>query len=170
LSEQWVHSGVSSPKVVEWVSLDTNVSGDIEGFDIPSELKSGLDTNAEGMHRRFLSDLGSTSDVYKDHRSFIKELSLTVNGFSEIGEGPISMEELIEDLDGAMVDGELCLNLPLMKENITVQTKDGGGGFNLARLTFSDFPSRGIGPFRLPQGKRVSMAYWEGDLLRMKIE
>ena len=169
MSEQWVHSGVSPPSDMEWVDLGISDGEDLGGVDLPNELIGGLDINAEGMHRRFLSDLNATSDVYKDHQSFINELSLMVDGFPEIDDFSISIEDLSGSLDAKMIGNELCLHLPLMKESITVQTKE-GDGFQLARLPFSEFPNRGIGPFRVPDGKKISMAYWEGDLLRMKID
>ena len=169
MSEQWVHSGASPPSAMEWVDLGISDGEEVVGFDFPSELIGGLDINAEGMHRRFLSDLNATSDVYRDHQSFINELSLIVDSFSEIDNFSISIEDLAESLDAKMIENELCLHLPLMKESITVQTKE-GDGFQLARLAFSEFPNRGIGPFRVPDGKRISMAHWEGDLLRMKVD
>ena len=81
---------------MEWVDLGISDGEEVGGFDFPSELVVGLDTNAEGMHRRFLSDLNATSDVYRDHQIFINELSSMVDSFSEIDNFSISIEDLAE--------------------------------------------------------------------------
>jgi len=154
---------------MEWTSLDVGESDDPKSGHISSEMKMGLDIDAEGMHRRFLDELAANFDVFSKHQNFIGDLASGIGVFSDKEDDVISLEELIEDMNGKMIAGDLCLHLPYYKEVVSVQIRE-SDGFQLVRMVTSDLSMEIFRTFMLPEGKRISSAYWEGDLLRMKIE
>ena len=60
---------------MEWTSIDVESEGDVsEETGGLSDLKVGLDTDAESMHREFMRGLPHLSDVQEMHSSVVSEI------------------------------------------------------------------------------------------------
>ena len=60
---------------MKWTSIDVESDEDIiEEAGGLADLKVGLDTDAESMHREFMRDLPHLSDVQQMHLSVVSEI------------------------------------------------------------------------------------------------
>ena len=78
---------------MEWTSIDVESDKDVrEEFGGLADLKVGLDTDAESMHREFMKGLPHLSDVQEMHSSVVSEiesraLSDEISSLGEFGSG-----------------------------------------------------------------------------------
>ena len=86
------------------VESDKDISDEAGGF---ADLKVGLDTDAESMHREFMRGLPHLSDVQEMHSSVVSEIESRVlrDEISTLG-------EFVSELGGEWLDNEIRIPLP----------------------------------------------------------
>ena len=73
---------------MEWTRVDVQSDAEMGAIGGLADLKVGLDTDAESMHRVFLDELPHLSEVIEMHNSVVSEVESRVIGesISTLGE------------------------------------------------------------------------------------
>ena len=61
--QQWVHASRTTGYCMEWTRVDVQSDEEMGAIGGLADLKVGLDTDAESMHRVFLDELPHLSEV-----------------------------------------------------------------------------------------------------------
>ena len=151
---------------MEWTSIDVesdkNIREEVGGL---ANLKVGLDTDAESMHREFMRGLPHLSDVQEMHSSVVSEIeSRALN--DEIS----SLGEFVSEIGGEWSGNDIRIPLPsVQRDGFFIGTKEDGDA-QLVRIMSSESFGGMIRSFRLPEGMRVEGAKWEGDIVSIRLD
>ena len=151
---------------MEWTTID--VKSD-EGIDMEAgglvDLKVGLDTDAESMHREFMRGLAHLSDVQEMHSSVVSEIetrALNVE-ISPLG-------EFVTEIGGEWSGNDVRIPLPsVQRDGFSIDTREDGDS-QLVRIISPGNLGGMIRSFRLPVGMRIEGAKWEGDIVSIRLE
>jgi len=151
---------------MEWTTID--VKSD-EGIDMEAgglvDLKVGLDTDAESMHREFMRGLAHLSDVQEMHSSVVSEIetrALNVE-ISPLG-------EFVTEIGGEWSGNDVRIPLPsVQRDGFSIDTREDGDS-QLVRIISPGSFGGMIRSFRLPEGMRIEGAKWEGDIVSIRLE
>tara|TARA_B100000686_G_C16759242_1_gene957572 strand:- start:1034 stop:1489 length:456 start_codon:yes stop_codon:yes gene_type:complete len=151
---------------MEWTRV--NVQSDdepIEDWPDFEDMKMGLDTDAESMHESFLKSMPHLSEVQERHVGVVSDiesraLSSTVS----------SLGDFLSEFGGEWSETEIRVPLQAeIREDVVVDTKDEDGD-QLVRIISPERFGGMLRSFRLPDGRKIHGARWEGDILSIKID
>ncbi|MBR79457.1 MAG: hypothetical protein CMA88_01550 [Euryarchaeota archaeon] len=151
---------------MEWTRVNVQSDDDsIEDSSDFEDLKIGLDTNAESMHESFLKSMPHLSEVQERHILVVSEiesraLSSTVS----------SLGDFLSEFGGEWSESEIRVPLEAeIREGVVVDSKDEDGG-QLVRIISPERFGGLLRSFRLPEGRRIVGASWEGEILSIKVD
>ena len=151
---------------MEWTRVNVLSDEDsAEGFTDLEDLKIGLDTNAESMHESFLNSLPHLSEVQERHIGVVSEiesraLSTTVS----------TLGDFLSEFGGEWSESEIRIPLQTeMREDVVVDSKEEDGS-QLVRIISPERFGGTLRSFRLPLGRKILGASWEGEILSIKID
>ncbi len=151
---------------MEWTRVNVQSDDDsIEDSSDFEDLKIGLDTNAESMHESFLKSMPHLSEVQERHILVVSEiesraLSSTVS----------SLGDFLSEFGGEWSESEIRVPLKAeIREGVVVDSKDEDGG-QLVRIISPERFGGLLRSFRLPEGRRIVGASWEGEILSIKVD
>ena len=151
---------------MEWTRV--NVQMDDDAFEESpdfEDLKIGLDTNAESMHESFIESLPHFSEVRERHIGFMADIESRV-----LSKTVSSLGDFLAEFGGEWSQSEI--RIPLQSENrdrVLVDSKD-EEGYQLVRIITPERFGGMLRSFRLPDGRNIVGASWEGEILAIKID
>ena len=150
---------------MEWTRVDVRSDTEIETIGSLADLKVGLDTDAESMHREFMSSLPHLSEVMELHGSVVSDVESRV-----LSETVSTLGEFVSEFGGEWSESEIRLPLAnVNKDEFAIDT----GVENESQIVRIISPERFGGfirSFRLPEGRTLSEAIWEGEMMTIKME
>ena len=151
---------------MEWTSIDVESEGDVsEETGGLSDLKVGLDTDAESMHLEFMRGLPHLSDVQQMHSSIVSEIESRV-----LRDEVSTLGEFVSELGGEWLDNEIRIPLPsLQRDGFSIGTREDDGS-QLVRIMSAGSFGGMIRSFRLPEGMRIEGAKWEGEIVSIRLD
>jgi len=149
---------------MEWTRVDVQSDSELEAFGGLSELKIGLDTDAESMHREFLNELPHLSEVREMHESVVSEVQSRV-----LSESVSTLGEFVSEFGGEWSDSEIRLPLPTANRNEFAIDTTNENGSQIVRMISPERFGGLLRSFRLPPGRSVSAAMWEGEFITIKL-
>tara|TARA_B100001250_G_scaffold5252_1_gene4450 strand:- start:12076 stop:12528 length:453 start_codon:yes stop_codon:yes gene_type:complete len=150
---------------MEWTRVDVQSEAEIEAIGDLADLKVGLDTDAESMHRVFLNELPHLSDVMETHNSVVSEVESRV-----IGRSISTLGEFVSEFGGEWSGSEIRLPLQTTNKNeIAIDTTIENDS-QIVRMISSERFGGLVRKFRLPEGRSVSEAIWEGEFITIKLD
>ena len=151
---------------MEWTSIDVESDKDIrEEVGELADLKIGLETDAESMHREFMRDLPHLSDVQEMHSSVVSEIESRA-----LNDEVSSLGEFISELGGEWSGNDIRIPLTsVQRDGFSIGTREDGDA-QLVRIMSAESFGGMIRSFRLPEGMRVEGAKWEGDIVSIRLD
>ena len=150
---------------MEWTRVDVQSEAEIEAIGDLADLKVGLNTDAESMHRAFLNELPHLSDVMETHNSVVSEVESRV-----IGRSISTLGEFVSEFGGEWSGSEIRLPLQTTNKNeIAIDTTIENDS-QIVRMISSERFGGLVRKFRLPEGRSVSEAIWEGEFITIKLD
>ncbi len=150
---------------MEWTRVDIQSDAEIESIGGLADLKVGLDTDAESMHRGFLNELPHLSEVMGMHDSVVSEIESRV-----LSESVSTLGEFVSEFGGEWSESEIRLPLPSTNKNeFTIDTTNDNDS-QIVRIISPERFGGLIGSFRLPKERRVSEAILEGEFIAIKLD
>jgi len=150
---------------MEWTRVDVQSESIIDGIGGVGDLKIGLDTNAESMHKEFLGALPHLEEVQKMHGGVVSEIEsrVLIDSVSSLG-------EFVSEFGGEWSESEIRLPLPpYNKSELVLDTKKDNIS-HIVRIIAPETFGGMLRSFRLPKGRRVLGAIWEGDVISIKLD
>ncbi|HJM24282.1 MAG TPA: hypothetical protein QF821_01380 [Candidatus Thalassarchaeaceae archaeon] len=151
---------------MEWTRVD--VQSDeaiIDGVGGLSDLKVGLDTDAESMHQEFLKALPHLSEIQEMHEAVVSEIESRA-----LSDSVSTLGEFVSEFGGEWSESEIRLPLPSAITNrITIDTKREEES-EIVRIISPERFGGLLRSFRLPEGRSVSGAIWEGEVISIKLD
>ena len=151
---------------MKWTSIDVESDEDIiEEAGGLADLKVGLDTDAESMHREFMKDLPHLSDVQQMHLSVVSEIESRA-----LNDEVSSLGEFVSETGGEWSGNEIRIPLPsVQRDGFSIGTREDGDA-QLVRIISAGRFGGMSRSFRLPEGMRVERAKWEGDIVSIRLD
>ncbi|MDG1541022.1 MAG: hypothetical protein P8Q46_05695 [Candidatus Thalassarchaeaceae archaeon] len=150
---------------MEWTRVDVQSDAEIESIGGLADLKVGLDTDAESMHRGFLNELPHLSEVMEMHGSVVSEIESRV-----LSESVSTLGEFVSEFGGEWSESEIRLPLPTTNKNeFTIDTTNDDDS-QIVRVISPERFGGMIRSFRLPKERRVSGAIREGEFIAIKLD
>ena len=151
---------------MEWTSIDLKSDEDIsDAVGGLADLKVGLDTDAESMHREFMRGLPQLSDVQEMHSSVVSEIESRA-----LNDEVSSLGEFVSEIGGEWSGNDIRIPLPsVQRDGFSIDTREDGDS-QLVRIISPGSFGGMIRSFRLPEGMRIEGAKWEGDIVSMRLE
>jgi len=151
---------------MEWTRVD--VQSDeaiIDGVGGLSDLKVGLDTDAESMHQEFLKALPHLSEVQEMHGEVVSEIESRA-----LSDSVSTLGEFVSEFGGEWSESEIRLPLPsAIRNGITIDTKREEES-EIVRIVSPERFGGLLRSFRLPEGRSVSGANLEGEVISIKLD
>ena len=151
---------------MEWTRVNVQADDDpVEDSHDFGDLKIGLDTDAESMHEAFLQSLPHLSEVQERHIGVLSDvesraLSSTVS----------SLGDFLAEFGGEWSESEIRIPLQAeFREEIVVDAKEEAGS-QLVRIIAPERFGGMLRSFRLPDGRSITGASLEGEILSIKLD
>ncbi len=150
---------------MEWTRVDVQSDAGIEVTGGLADLKLGLDTDAESMHRRFLDELPHLSEVMEIHGSLISDIESRV-----MSDSVSTLGEFVSEFGGEWSESEIRLPLRnINKSEFAIDTTVENDS-QLVRVISPERLGGLVRKFRLPEGRSISEAIWEGEFISIKLD
>ena len=150
---------------MEWTRVDVQSDAGIEATGGLADLKLGLDTDAESMHMGFLNELPHLSEVMEIHNSLVSDIESRV-----ISDSVSTLGEFVSEFGGEWSESEIRLPLKTTnKRGFAIDTSIENES-QLVRVVSPERFGGLIKTFRLPEGRSVSKAIWEGEFISIKLD
>ena len=150
---------------MEWTRVDVQSDTGIEATGGLADLKLGLDTDAESMHMGFLNELPHLSEVMEIHNSLVSDIESRV-----MSDSISTLGEFVSEFGGEWTESEIRLPLKTTnKRGFAIDTSIENES-QLVRVVSPERFGGLIKTFRLPEGRSVSKAIWEGDFISIKLD
>ena len=150
---------------MEWTRVDVQSDAEIESIGGMADLKVGLDTDAETMHRGFLNELPHLSEVMEMHDSVVSDIESRV-----ISDSVSTLGEFVSEFGGEWSESEIRLPLKTAdKSKFAIDTTIENDS-QIVRVISPERFGGLIRKFRLPEGRSVSKAIWEGEFISIKLD
>ena len=150
---------------MEWTRVDIQSDAGIEATGGLADLKLGLDTDAESMHMGFLNQLPHLSEVMEIHNSLVSDIESRV-----MSDSVSTLGEFVSEFGGEWSESEIRLPLKTTnKRGVAIDTSI-ENEFQLVRVVSPERFGGLIKTFRLPEGRSVSKAIWEGEFISIKLD
>ena len=151
---------------MEWKRIDVESDKDItEEVGGLADLKVGLDTDAESMHREFMKGLPHLSDVQEMHSSVVSEIESRA-----LNDVVLSVGEFVSEIGGEWSGNDIRIPLPsVQKDGFSIGTREDGAS-QLVRIMSAESFGGMVRSVRLPEGMKVERAKWEGDIVSIRLD
>jgi hypothetical protein len=150
---------------MEWTRVDVQSDSEIESIGSLADLKVGLDTDAESMHRGFLNELPHLSEVMEMHGSLVSDIESRA-----LSDSVSTLGEFVSEFGGEWSESEIRLPLSnANKRDFAIETTNENDS-QIVRMISPERFGGLIRTFRLPRGMVVSSAIWEGEFITIKFE
>ena len=150
---------------MEWTRVDVQSDAEIESIGSLADLKFGLDTDAESMHMGFLNELPHLSEVMEVHNSVVSDIESRV-----MSDSVSTLGEFVSEFGGEWTESEIRLPLKTTnKRGFAIDTSIENES-QLVRVVSPERFGGLIKTFRLPEGRSVSKAIWEGEFISIKLD
>ena len=150
---------------MEWTRVDVQSDSEIESIGSLADLKVGLDTDAESMHRGFLNELPHLSEVMEMHGSLVSDIESRA-----LSDSVSTLGEFVSEFGGEWSESEIRLPLSnANKRDFAIETTNENDS-QIVRMISPERFGGLIRTFRLPRGKVVSGAIWEGEFITIKFD
>tara|TARA_Y100001970_G_scaffold93661_1_gene118002 strand:+ start:1850 stop:2302 length:453 start_codon:yes stop_codon:yes gene_type:complete len=150
---------------MEWTRVDVQSDAEIESIGSLADLKVGLDTDAESMHMGFLNELPHLSEVMEVHNSVVSDIESRV-----MSDSVSTLGEFVSEFGGEWSESEIRLPLKTAdKSKFAIDTTIENDS-QIVRVISPERFGGLIRKFRLPEGRSVSKAIWEGEFISIKMD
>ncbi len=150
---------------MEWTRVDVQSDAEIESIGSLADLKVGLDTDAESMHMGFLNELPHLSEVMEVHNSVVSDIESRV-----MSDSVSTLGEFVAEFGGEWSESEIRLPLKTAdKSKFAIDTTIENDS-QIVRVISPERFGGLIRKFRLPEGRSVSKAIWEGEFISIKLD
>ena len=150
---------------MEWTRVDIQSDTGIEATGGLADLKLGLDTDAESMHMGFLNELPHLSEVMEVHNSVVSDIESRV-----MSDSVSTLGEFVSEFGGEWSESEIRLPLKTTnKRGFAIDTSIENES-QLVRVVSPERFGGLLKTFRLPEGRSVSKAIWEGEFISIKLD
>ena len=150
---------------MEWTRVDVQSDAGIEATGVLADLKVGLDTDAESMHIEFLNELPHLSEVMEVHNSLVSDIESRV-----MSDSVSTLGEFVSEFGGEWTESEIRLPLKTAnKSKFAIDTTIENDS-QIVRVISPERFGGLIRKFRLPEGRSVSKAIWEGEFISIKLD
>tara|TARA_B100001250_G_scaffold408730_1_gene431663 strand:+ start:305 stop:757 length:453 start_codon:yes stop_codon:yes gene_type:complete len=150
---------------MEWTRVDVQSDAGIEATGVLADLKVGLDTDAESMHIEFLNELPHLSEVMEVHNSVVSDIESRV-----MSDSVSTLGEFVSEFGGEWTESEIRLPLKTAnKSKFAIDTTIEDDS-QIVRVISPERFGGLIRKFRLPEGRSVSKAIWEGEFISIKLD
>ena len=150
---------------MEWTRVDVQSDAGIEATGVLADLKVGLDTDAESMHMGFLNELPHLSEVMEVHNSVVSDIESRV-----MSDSVSTLGEFVSEFGGEWTESEIRLPLKTAnKSKFAIDTTIENDS-QIVRVISPERFGGLIRKFRLPEGRSVSKAIWEGEFISIKLD
>ena len=150
---------------MEWTRVDVQSDAEIESIGSLADLKVGLDTDAESMHMGFLNELPHLSEVMEVHNSVVSDVESRV-----MSDSVSTLGEFVSEFGGEWSESEIRLPLKTAdKSKFAIDTTIENDS-QIVRVISPERFGGLIRKFRLPEGRSVSKAIWEGEFISIKMD
>ncbi len=150
---------------MEWARVDVQSDAEIESIGSLADLKVGLDTDAESMHMGFLNELPHLSEVMEVHNSVVSDIESRV-----MSDSVSTLGEFVSEFGGEWSESEIRLPLKTAdKSKFAIDTTIENDS-QIVRVISPERFGGLIRKFRLPEGRSVSKAIWEGEFISIKLD
>ena len=150
---------------MEWTRVDVQSDAEIESIGSLADLKVGLDTDAESMHMGFLNELPHLSEVMEVHNSVVSDIESRV-----MSDSISTLGEFVSEFGGEWTESEIRLPLKTAnKSDFAIDTTIENDS-QIVRVISPERFGGLIKTFRLPEGRSVSKAIWEGEFISIKLD
>ena len=150
---------------MEWTRVDVQSDSEIESIGSLADLKVGLDTDAESMHRGFLNELPHLSEVMEMHGSLVSDIESRA-----LSDSVSTLGEFVSEFGGEWSESEIRLPLSnANKRDFAIETTNENDS-QIVRMISPERFGGLIRTFRLPRGMVVTSAIWEGEFITIKFE
>ena len=150
---------------MEWTRVDVQSDAEIESIGSLADLKVGLDTDAESMHMGFLKELPHLSEVMEVHNSVVSDIESRV-----MSDSVSTLGEFVSEFGGEWSESEIRLPLKTAdKSKFAIDTTIENDS-QIVRVISPERFGGLIRKFRLPEGRSVSKAIWEGEFISIKLD
>jgi len=150
---------------MEWTKVDVQSDSEMESIGSLADLKVGLDTDAESMHRGFLNELPHLSEVMEMHGSLVSDIESRA-----LSDSVSTLGEFVSEFGGDWSESEIRLPLSnANKRDFAIETANENDS-QIVRMISPERFGGLIRTFRLPRGKVVSGAIWEGEFITIKFD
>tara|TARA_B100000700_G_scaffold177744_1_gene196415 strand:- start:17157 stop:17609 length:453 start_codon:yes stop_codon:yes gene_type:complete len=150
---------------MEWTRVDVQSDAEIESIGSLADLKVGLDTDAESMHMGFLNELPHLSEVMEVHNSVVSDIESRV-----MSDSVSTLGEFVSEFGGEWSESEIRLPLKTAdKSKFAIDTTIENDS-QIVRVISPERFGGLIRKFRLPEGRSVSKAIWEGEFISIKLD
>ena len=150
---------------MEWTRVDVQSDAGIEATGVLADLKVGLDTDAESMHIEFLNELPHLSEVMEVHDSVVSDIESRV-----MSDSVSTLGEFVSEFGGEWTESEIRLPLKTAnKSKFAIDTTIENDS-QIVRVISPEGFGGLIRKFRLPEGRSVSKAIWEGEFISIKLD
>ena len=150
---------------MEWTRVDVQSDSEMESIGSLADLKVGLDTDAESMHRGFLNELPHLSEVMEMHGSLVSDIESRA-----LSDSVSTLGEFVSEFGGEWSESEIRLPLSnANKRDFAIETTNENDS-QIVRMISPERFGGLIRTFRLPRGKVVSGAIWEGEFITIKFD
>ena len=130
-----------------------------------ADLKVGLDTDAESMHKEFLNSLPHLLEVQEMHGVVVSDIeSRTLN------DSVSTLGEFVSEFGGEWSESEIRLPMPANnRDEFVIDTKSDEVS-QIVRMIAPEKFGGMLRSFRLPKGRGVAGAIWEGEVISIKLD
>ena len=150
---------------MEWTRVDVQSDSEIESIGSLADLKVGLDTDAESMHRGFLNELPHLSEVMEMHGSLVSDIESRA-----LSDSVSTLGEFVSEFGGEWSESEIRLPLSnANKRDFAIETTNENDS-QIVRMISPERFGGLIRTFRLPRGMVISSAIWEGEFITIKFD
>ena len=150
---------------MEWTRIDVQSDSEMGSIGSLADLKVGLDTDAESMHRGFLNELPHLSEVMEMHGSLVSDIESRA-----LSDSVSTLGEFVSEFGGEWSESEIRLPLSnANKRDFAIETTNENDS-QIVRMISPERFGGLIRTFRLPRGMVVSGAIWEGEFITIKFD
>ena len=135
---------------IEFLDQELNIKHYIQ---LPT---SGLDTNAQSLHKDFIKNLPHLSEVRNEHMGIIADISSEIEGTKSKNRGLINTEDLLNEFDGEMDEKGISLPIKIhSSDDMVIQSRIENEN-QIVRITTANINGGIFRSFIMPNGCEIS--------------
>ena len=117
---------------------------------------SGLDTNAQSLHKDFIKNLPHLSEVRNEHMGIMADISSEIEGAKSKNRGLINTEDLLNEFDGEMDEKGISLPIKIhSSDDMVIQSRIENEN-QIVRITSANINGGIFRSFIMPNGCEIS--------------